>query len=70
MTWLQVRDGASGPLSQAFGVNVIPHTFTIDADGVLQDEHIGDGGIEGKLEKLCSRGRQLEETSPSRTAGS
>lgn len=70
MTWLQVRDGASGPLSQAFGVNVIPHTFTIDADGVLQDEHIGDGGIEGKLKKLCSRARQLEETSPSRTAGS
>lgn len=59
MTWLQVRDGASGPLSQAFGVNAIPHTFTIDADGVLQDEHIGDGGIEGKLKKLCSRARQL-----------
>jgi len=70
MTWLQVRDGAMGPLSQAFGVNAIPHTFTIDADGVLQDEHIGDGSIDGKLKKLCARARELEDALPSRSAGS
>ena len=44
-------------LSRLFAVNAIPHTFTIDADGVLQDEHIGDG----KLKKLCARARELEE---------
>lgn len=60
MTWLQVRD-AGGDIAKLFNVNAIPHTFTIDADGVLQDEHIGDGSIEGKLKKLCARARQLQE---------
>jgi hypothetical protein len=40
-----------------FGVTAIPHTFTIDADGVLQDEHIGDAAIEGKLKKLIAHAR-------------
>jgi len=63
MTWLQYRDGGfNGPIAQLFAVNAIPHTFTIDADGVLQDERIGDSSIEGKLNKLCARARQLQET--------
>jgi hypothetical protein len=45
-----------------FGVESIPHTFTIDADGVLQDEQIGDASIEGKLKKLVSRARELQAT--------
>jgi thiol-disulfide isomerase/thioredoxin len=62
MTWLQYRDGGfSGPIAKLFGVNAIPHTFTIDADGVLQDEHVGDAALEGKLKKLCTRARQLQE---------
>ena len=60
MTWLQYRDG-SGDVARLFAVEAIPHTFTIDADGVLQDEHIGDGSIEGKLKKLCARAKALEE---------
>ena len=43
-----------------FNVNAIPHTFTIDADGVLQDEHIGDASIEGKIKKLIARAHELE----------
>jgi hypothetical protein len=43
-----------------FGVQAIPHTFTIDADGVLQDEHVGDASIEGKLKKLVGRARELQ----------
>jgi len=63
MTWLQYRDdGFTGPIAKGFGVNVIPHTFTIDADGVLQDEHIGDASIEGKLKKLVNRARELQTT--------
>jgi thiol-disulfide isomerase/thioredoxin len=60
MTWMQYRDG-DGDIARLFAVHAIPHTFTIDSDGVLQDEHIGDGSIEGKLKKLCARARQLEE---------
>jgi len=61
MTWPQYRDGYfGGQLSKLFGVNAIPHTFTIDADGVLQEEHIGDASIEGKLKKLLVRARELQ----------
>lgn len=62
MTWLQYYDGGfEGPVSRLFGVNAIPHTFTIDADGVLQDENIGDASIEGKLKKLIARAKELQE---------
>jgi peroxiredoxin len=60
MTWMQYRD-ADGKIADLFAVHSIPHTFTIDTDGVLQDEHIGDASVEGKLKKLCARARQLEE---------
>jgi thiol-disulfide isomerase/thioredoxin len=60
MTWPQYRDsGFTGPIAKMFGVEAIPHTFTVDADGVLQDEHIGDASIEGKLKKLVARAREL-----------
>jgi len=63
MTWPQYCDGGfTGPISRMFGVNAIPHTFTIDADGVLQDEHIGDASIEGKLKKLIARAHELQAT--------
>jgi thiol-disulfide isomerase/thioredoxin len=63
MPWLQVRDGGfDGPISRLFGVEAIPHTFTIDADGVLQEEHVGTGSdFQGKIKKLCARARQLQE---------
>ena len=61
MTWLQCWDsGFDGPLSKIFAINAIPHTFTIDADGVLQDEHIGDASIERKLKKLLARAHDLQ----------
>ena len=61
MTWAQYRDGGfTGPVSKLFGVEAIPHTFTIDAEGVLQDEHIGDASIEGKLKKLLAQARELQ----------
>jgi thiol-disulfide isomerase/thioredoxin len=70
MTWPQYRDGGfTGAIAKMFGVEAIPHTFTIDADGVLQDEHIGDIGdasIEGKLKKLITRAREIQ--SPQRQA--
>ncbi len=61
MTWPQYRDGGfTGPIAKEFGIAAIPHTFTIDAEGVLQDEHIGDAAIEGKLKKLVARARELQ----------
>jgi len=62
MTWLQYRDGGfDGPISRLFNVQAIPHTFTIDSDGVLQDEKIGDDYIEGKLKKLIAQAREIQE---------
>jgi thiol-disulfide isomerase/thioredoxin len=61
MTWAQYYDGGfTGSIAKMFDVHSIPHTFTIDADGVLQDENIGDASIEGKLKKLVSRAKELQ----------
>lgn len=63
MTWLQYRDGGfEGPMARLFSVNSIPHTFSIDADGVLQEENVGDASIEGKLKKLISKAREAQES--------
>jgi peroxiredoxin len=61
MTWLQYWDGGfEGAISKQFGVTAIPQTFTIDSDGVLKDQHIGDGAIEGELSKLVSHARKMQ----------
>jgi hypothetical protein len=60
MTWLNARDGYfKGPVATLYGVEAIPHTFTIDADGVLQEEHVGDASLEGKLKKLIARAQAM-----------
>jgi thiol-disulfide isomerase/thioredoxin len=65
MTWSQYRDGKfTGPIATLFSVRAIPQTFTIDSDGVLQDQHIGDASIEGKLKKLVARARELQNSAP------
>jgi thiol-disulfide isomerase/thioredoxin len=62
MTWLQYRDGGfDGRMARMFNVNAIPHTFTIDSDGVMQDEHVGDANIEGKLKKLVAEAKRRQE---------
>jgi peroxiredoxin len=63
MTWPQYLDGGfEGPLARMFNVKAIPNTFTIDVDGVLQEEHIGDGSIEGELKKLIAQARESQPT--------
>ena len=58
MTWLQYRD-ADHKLSERFGVNAIPHYFTIDSDGVLTAEMLGSGNdVEGKIKKLLKRAKE------------
>jgi thiol-disulfide isomerase/thioredoxin len=65
MTWLQARDaGANGGISRKFGVTAIPSTFSIDADGVLEDQHVGDAEIEGKLKKLVARAVEMANRPP------
>jgi peroxiredoxin len=65
MTWPQYRDaGFNGAVAKLFSVSEIPHTFTIDSDGIVQEEHIGDASIEGKLKKLVARAR---ESQPAKT---
>jgi len=65
MTWPQYRDGSfKGPMARLFGVEAIPHTFTVDSDGVLQDERIGDAAIEGKLKKLIEQAQKRAAAKP------
>jgi len=65
MTWIQYRDGSfNGQIAKSFGVTAIPATFTIDADGVLEDQHVGDGNIEGKLKKLVASADELARRKP------
>lgn len=67
MTWPQAFDGGfTGSVARTFGVHAIPHTFTVDADGVLQDEHIGDEAIEGKLKKLIKRAEEMQAAAKAR----
>jgi thiol-disulfide isomerase/thioredoxin len=75
MTWLQYRDGRfTGPMATRFGVTAIPFTFSIDADGVLEDQHVGDSEIEGKLKKMIAQAVELANRKPapaaSQSAGS
>jgi thiol-disulfide isomerase/thioredoxin len=61
MTWPQYRDGGfEGSVARAFDVHAIPHTFTVDADGVLQDENVGDAALQGKLKRLVKRAREIQ----------
>jgi thiol-disulfide isomerase/thioredoxin len=57
MTWMQYRD-ADHALGNEFGIKEIPHYFTIDSDGVLTAEMLGeDTDVEGKLKKLIAKAR-------------
>jgi thiol-disulfide isomerase/thioredoxin len=61
MTWLQYRD-PDHKLSDQFGINSIPHYFTIDSDGVLTAEMVGEGSnVEGKLKKLLAKAREAQK---------
>ncbi|HEY4356099.1 MAG TPA: redoxin family protein [Acidobacteriaceae bacterium] len=65
MTWVQYRD-ADHKLSDNFGVQAIPHYFTIDSDGVLTAEMLGSGSdVEGKLKKLLARARDSQKQTAS-----
>ena len=64
MTWVQYRD-ADHALANAFGINSIPHYFTIDSDGVLTAEMLGEGSdVEGKLKKLVAKAKAARESAP------
>jgi thiol-disulfide isomerase/thioredoxin len=61
MTWVQYRD-VDHKLADEFGVTAIPHYFTIDSDGVLTSEMMGEGSnVEGKLKKLIEKAEEAKE---------
>jgi thiol-disulfide isomerase/thioredoxin len=69
MTWMQYRNGGSGgDIAKQFGVNAIPATFTMDADGVLEDQHVGDADIERKIKKLIARAVEMASRKPAPVA--
>ena len=54
-------------ISMKFGINAIPHYFTIDSDGVLTAEMIGTGyDVERRLKKLIAQTK--EKQAPAETA--
>ena len=66
MTWLQYRDGDDhGPMARVFGVTAVPTTFTIDADGILEDQHVGDADLDGKIGQLLRRTAATKSTAGS-----
>jgi len=65
MTWVQYRD-ADHSLANLLGINSIPHYFTIDSDGILTSEMLGEGSdVEGKLKKLIARAKAAPATGAS-----
>ncbi len=71
MTWVQIRDGRfTGPLGHVFDIRAIPATLSIDADGVLEDQHEGDAAIDGKLKKLVEGAAELANRKPAPVAAS
>jgi thiol-disulfide isomerase/thioredoxin len=69
MTWPQYRDGRfTGPMATRFAVTAIPATFSIDADGVLEDQHVGDANIEGRLKKMIAQAVELANRKPALAA--
>lgn len=69
MTWAQYRD-ADHSLSNRFGINAIPHYFTIDSDGVLTAEMLGEGSnVEGKLKKLIAKAKAAKPSAALAAAG-
>jgi thiol-disulfide isomerase/thioredoxin len=69
MTWTQIRDdGFDGKVATIFAVHAIPATFTIDADGVLQDQHVGDADMVGKLKKLVARAQAVQTQTGAQTS--
>jgi thiol-disulfide isomerase/thioredoxin len=62
MSWAQFRDGGfDGPMATQFNVKAIPTTFSIDADGFVQDRQVGDGNIEETLKKLIAQAAPTEK---------
>ncbi|MGA7155243.1 MAG: redoxin family protein [Acidobacteriaceae bacterium] len=69
MTWVQYRD-ADHKLADAFGVTSIPRYFTIDSDGVLTSEMMGEGAdVEGTLRKLITKAEEAKQMRASARAG-
>jgi thiol-disulfide isomerase/thioredoxin len=66
MNWLQYHDGDSGvSVAALFGVHQVPATFSVKADGVLEDQHlVGDEQIDDKLKKLIAQAAESQSRSP------
>jgi thiol-disulfide isomerase/thioredoxin len=65
MTWIQYHEAwSSSDVARLFNVNAIPATFSIDADGVLEDQHVGDANIDGKLRKMVARAVEIANQKP------
>ena len=53
------RPGFTGPIAMLFGEQAIP-PFALDADGILQDEHIEGGVDRGRAEEARGAAQGLK----------
>jgi len=61
MTWNQYLD-TDHSVTKMFGINAIPHYFTIDANGVLMAENVGSGSnIDGRIRKLVMQAKEQRQ---------
>lgn len=63
MTWPQFHDGDSGvSLANLFGVHKIPFTFSINAEGVVEDQHLGGNAqLDAKLKQLVAQAVERQQ---------
>lgn len=61
MSWNQYLD-ADHSVTKMFGIDAIPHYFTIDANGVLMAENVGSGSnIDGRIRKLVAQAKEQKQ---------
>ncbi|SDG04455.1 TlpA family protein disulfide reductase [Terriglobus roseus] len=61
MSWNQYLD-ADHSVTKMFGIDAIPHYFTIDANGVLMAENVGSGSnIDGRIRKLVTQAKEQKQ---------
>lgn len=68
MSWNQYLD-ADHSVTKMFGIDAIPHYFTIDANGVLMAENVGSGSnIDGRIRKLVAQAKEQKQLAAAASA--
>jgi thiol-disulfide isomerase/thioredoxin len=65
MTWPQYFNGGfEGSMTKRFNVNEVPALFSIDSDGVMEDQQMTDPNVDAKLKKLIAHALEEKRDRP------